>query len=431
MTDIREEAKEEDYGPVLSGGQGRERRRGRRGVRYVATFMGAALLFGAGLFGTLLWVGGGVERIEIAGLTGTSDTQPEQSSSGESVLQEVTGVTNVLLVGSDSRTGLSEEQLLRLGTHDDGDADLTDTLMLVQLDAENHRAQALSFPRDLLVTHCDGSRGRINAAFRLGEERESFTGPGCLVETVARLSGIDIDHYVHVNFEGFIQAVDAIGGVTFHIDEPLRDRPAGLDLQPGCVTFDGAKALGFVRARHLDSDYGRIARQQRFMRELLAEATSIETLTNPAKVMRLVRAVGGSLTTDDQLSTLQMAQLAYTFRELTNDGLETYTVPGYDEEWNGASVQVMDEDEARELFARFRETNGALIAADATPGLNHGEGDGDGFADGEATSPPDDSAVAPSTEAATDWGGADSAESEIDPGPEATFAGAEVSGVAC
>lgn len=438
MSESPEEAKAGDYGPVLHGGHGGGRRKGRRAVRYVAAFTGALLLFGTGLLSTLLWLGGGVERIEIAGLTGAPDSLPEQPTSGDQVLEEVAGVTNVLVVGSDSREGLSEEELLRLGTRDDGHADLTDTLMVVQLDADNDRAQVLSFPRDLLVTHCDGSRGRINAAYRLGEEQESFTGPECLVKTVTGLTGISVDHYLQVNFEGFIQAVDAVGGVTFHIDEPLSDRRAGLELQPGCVTFDGAKALGFVRARHLDSDYGRIARQQRFMRELLAEVTSVETLTNPAKIMSLVRAVGASVTTDDQLSTVEMAQLAYTFRELTNEGLEAYTVPGYDDEWNGASVQVMDEDEADELFAQFRRAAVPSIAADTVPDPDPVPGpepsDREGVGYGEQPSSHGDTGVAsgdPTTEGPGPTGFETEADPEADPDPEPTFAGAEVSEVAC
>lgn len=436
MPHFAKEPDAEDYGPLLRGGQDPAPRRGRRAARYVAGFMGALMLFGAGLFGTLLWLGGGVARIEVAGLTGTSDSQAN-SDLAEPVLQEVTGVTNVLAVGSDSREGLTEEQLLQLGTQDDGGPNLTDTIILVQLDAENDRAQVLSFPRDLLVTHCDGSRGRINAAFNLGDELEGRTGPECVVQTVRRLTGISIDHYVQVNFEGFIEAVDAVGGVSFHIDEPLRDNHAGLDLEPGCVTFDGAKALGFVRARHLDSDFGRIARQQRFMRELLGRATSLETLTNPARITGLVRAVSASLTTDEQLSTLEMAQLAYTFRELTNEELETYTVPGYDAEWNGASVLMLEEDQAAQLFAQFRQSTAPSIAAGSESASESAvSSDSDSLPDsgkvagpGEKTSIGQDSGVA--VGAAEPAAGAGTLAPEADPSPDPTYAGSKISDVDC
>jgi len=361
VSDIAEELRSGQFGPVFQGG--RFRARGAIDWRRLALTLTAVL--GVLAFGTVSTVGvlvylgvQKVDRISIAGLGEVGDqvripNGEERNASRGAGIDEVTDVRNVLLVGTDSREGLTDEQLLRLGTEDEG-TNLTDTIMLFQLDPKADHATVLSFPRDLLVTYCDGSKGRINKAYQTGQDT-SFGGPGCLVRTIQDLTTIPIDHYVEVDFAGFIDAVDAVGGVTFYVDEPLTDRYAGLDVDPGCVTFDGAKALGFVRARHLgDDDFGRIARQQRFLRELVSESTSLDTLTNPARIVSLVNAVAGSITTDDQLSTGDMVELAYSFRELSNAGLDTRTVPGQPGMWGDAAVVFLDDAESARLFSDFR-----------------------------------------------------------------------------
>lgn len=362
MSEPSEASSTDAFGPVLVGG--RDRSRGgldwRRIALYVTAFVGTMALTTTATLGAMVYAGASqIDRVDLGqDFAQSRDDEQEQAEpvSNEPAIPEVEGVQNILVVGNDSREGLSDEQLLALGTEDDGSR-LTDTVILMRLDASAGQASVLSFPRDLLVERCDGSRGRINSAFAHGEDLRPGGGPACLVQTVTALTGLPVDHYVGVNFAGFIQAVDAVGGVTFHIDEPIRDVYAGLDVEPGCVTFDGTRALGFVRARHLDGgDFGRIARQQRFLRELVTEATSVETLSNPRKVFDLVNAVGGAITTDRGLSTQDIGRLAYTFRELSNSGLTTYTVPGTPGTWGeGAAVVNMDEAAAQELFAKFRD----------------------------------------------------------------------------
>lgn len=356
MTQTAVRLPSEEYGPPL---RGRARRlAGRRRALTVALVIVAVLVLGASAtFGALMYFGTSGSIVDLGRQRQTAETDIEATGP---VLAGVEGVTNVLLVGSDSREGLTEDELLELGTDDDERDDssgLTDTIMLVQLDAEEGRASVLSFPRDLLVTHCDGTRGRINAAFKYGEELEEGNGARCLVETVTGLTGVFIHHYVQVDFQGFIRAVDELGGVTFYVDEPLVDERAGLDIPAGCVTFDGPKALSFVRARYLDpeADLGRVARQQRFLREMVNEAASFETLSNPSRLLGFVGAVGDSITTDAELSSaFDRANLVWTFRKLSNDGIDTHVVPAYDDEWNGASVLVADEEAAEALFAQFR-----------------------------------------------------------------------------
>jgi LCP family protein required for cell wall assembly len=359
VTQTAPERTSEDFGPPL---RGRHRpltaRRHRLGVIVIA-IAGVMFLGAASTLGALAFIGSaGISTVDIGARDRTGEEQapaPEQP-----LLQEVAGVTNVLLVGSDSREGLTDEEMLQLGTDDDEREDssgLTDSLMLIQLDAEEDRASILGFPRDLLVTHCDGTRGRINAAFKYGEQLEPGGGPRCLVETVQNMTGVPIDHYIQIDFEGFIDAVNELGGVTFYVDEPLVDERAGLDIPAGCVTFDGAEALAFVRARHLDpeSDLGRVARQQRFLREMVDKVTSLDTVTNPSRLLGFTQAMASAITTDEGLSSVfDRANLAWTFRELSNEGIDTHVVPAYDDEWNGADILRIDEERAQPLFEQFQ-----------------------------------------------------------------------------
>lgn len=296
--------------------------------------------------GALLWYGErSISRVDVPGLA-----EPEERDAG---VEELTDILNVLVVGDDSREGLSDEQLVALGT-DAVNGGRTDTVMLLQLDPNRDHAAVLSFPRDLLVTRCDGSTGRINAAYGIGEANGTG-GAACLVDTVNELTGIRIHHYVEVNFAGFIDVVDVLGGVTMYIEEPgLRDRYAGLDLDPGCQTLDGTQALGFVRARKIDNDFGRMARQQRFVRELVSQATSAGTLLNVPRMFSVVEAAAGAVETDHDLSLTTMRRIAFSLRNLTAERIDTRVVPATARRVNGAAVVVVEEDEAEELFAAFR-----------------------------------------------------------------------------
>lgn len=336
------------FGPILRGG--RVRRRRGPDWRRIGLVVGiATLVLMIGIVGTglaLIWYGNrAITRVDVEGIADPAEWPPG--------MEPLTDVLNVLVVGNDSREGLSDEQLLRLGTEDHGGL-LTDTIMLVQIDPNREIVSVLSFPRDLFVTRCDGSRGRINAAYSIGE-RSGAGGASCLVQTVTDFTGVPIHHFVQVNFAGFVDVVDTVGGVTIYLEEPLRDRPAGLDLPAGCVELDGIRALGFVRARHLDNDFGRIARQQRFVRELMNEVTSAGTLLNIPRLFSLVDAVGRAMETDQDLSLGDMRRIAFSLRNITPQRLDTRTVPSAGRRIDGGSYVVAKEEEAEALFQAFRE----------------------------------------------------------------------------
>ena len=224
--------------------------------------------------------------------------------------------TTILMVGSDSRKGLSKEQLQAIGTADDG-SDLTDTIILAQLNPENDQVAMLSMPRDLVIRRCDGTKGRINEAWYIGESQAKGQGATCLIQTIEQHTGIGIDHVMRVNFSGFVNVVDTLGGVDFAVDQDMRDRWSGLDIKKGCNHFDGVKAIQFVRARHIDSDFGRQARQQRFAREMIKKATSLGTLTNPLKVAGLIDSASDAIETDTGLDAGKLADLAWSMRSVT------------------------------------------------------------------------------------------------------------------
>lgn len=268
------------------------------------------------------------------------------------------GALNVLIVGSDSRDGFTPEQLQQLGT-EAVEGRRTDTVFLLSVDGG--RAAMLSFPRDLFVTACDGQEGRINAAYARG-------GPSCLVQTVSAFTGIAIDHYVEVNLFGFVQIVDAVGGVPIYLDAPLVDAFANLDLAAGCHVLDGTQAIGFVRSRMIDSDLGRIARQQRFLRELAEEVVSPSTVVNLPRLFRVAGSAGRSLLADEGLGLIDLARLARAARGLAGSGLATYTVPANAANIDGAAVLVPAQDQAEPLLASFRD--GSILAVPPAPDVS-------------------------------------------------------------
>jgi LCP family protein required for cell wall assembly len=340
------------FGPLVRGGRVR---RGGPDWRRLSLFVLVPCCVFMVAVGTsaavAVWYGSSqIERIAVPEVVPPGDIDQD----GEVDVEELTDVLNVLVVGSDSREGLTEDQLLALGTEEE-DGLRTDTIMLLQLDPRRDTVSVLSFPRDLLVTRCDGTRGRINAAYAIGEE-SGIGGPSCLVRTVTDFTGISVNHVIQVNFAGFVDIVDALGGVTLYLEEPIRDAYAGADFPAGCVTMDGISALSFVRVRRIDSDFGRIARQQRFIREVVREAASVGTLVNPPRLFSLVDAGARAVVTDDQLSLRQMQRIAFSLRDLGPDSLDTRTVPATPRTINGAAFVVADEEAAEELFIAFRES---------------------------------------------------------------------------
>ncbi len=304
----------------------------------------------------LWWYAGTkINEIDVPALDPTeSDETDDTDPTGEvAAAGELEGTLNVLVVGSDTREGLTEQQLLELGTEDDGSR-LTDTIMIVQISPAREKAVVVSFPRDLRVDYPGEGAVKINSVQARG-------GPNALVEVVEDFSGLDLDHYVEINMAGFLNLADTLGGVEVCLDEPLVDEYAGVDLPAGCQSLDSVDALGFVRSRRVPTeqfgaaDFGRIAKQQYYLRQAMSQATDLGTLVNPLKVKRLIDAVGSSVTTSTELGLTDMYRIANTLKGVTADDVILRTVPGTNQRIDDQAFVIHDAGPTTDLFAAMRE----------------------------------------------------------------------------
>lgn len=322
--------------PTDEDGWGRTVRGRRRGPWRVVVLVLVLLLLLAAL--VPVWAASRVPRIPVSDLAGSGSP------------------LNLLVVGSDSREQLSPEQRRELTTGSE-EGERTDTIFILSVRGTD--AAMLAFPRDLWVERCDGSFGRINVA-------QSIGGPGCLVRTVRDLSGIDVHHYVRVTFGGFVDVVDAVGGVELCLEEAINDRDAGIDLPAGCQTLDGPDALGYVRVRKIDDDLQRIQRQQRFLRALADEVAAPSTLLNPVRLLRLSREAGDAVAFDEGAGVFALGRMALGGTALARGTAASYTVPGDPRRTqSGADVLDVREAEAEILFASFRDGTALQPVAEA------------------------------------------------------------------
>ena len=215
------------------------------------------------------------------------------------------GGTTYLLVGSDSRKGLSAEQRKEL--HTGGDVgQRTDTIILIH--TGSGPSIMMSIPRDSIVPIPGHGTTKINAAFAYG-------GPKLLVQTIEQDTGIRIDHYVELGFGGFVNVVDAVGGITICPDHAMDDKLANLHVKAGCQHADGRLALAYARSRHADPQLGDIARGDQ-QREVITavghKALSPWTFINPFRYWGLNMAASDSLTTDQDMGTIALGKFAWT-----------------------------------------------------------------------------------------------------------------------
>ena len=265
----------------------------------------------------------------------------------------------ILAVAVDDRTGLTRKQQneLHVGHGDYGMA-RTDTIMIIRVAPGDGGTTAVSLPRDSWVeipayTDTDGdphkaTQDRINTLLERG-------GPSLMITTLEQITNLRIDHFVSLNFAGFLNMVDAVDGVPMCIPKAMKDTDAGLDLAAGNQTLSGRQALAYVRARHIDSDFGRMERQQRFLSAMMQRVMSAGTLLNPLKLNKFVDAAMTSVTTDETLDRDAIMNLALRFRTLNLSKIHFLTVPigDGDARINGNSVVLWNDKEAKKLFIRM------------------------------------------------------------------------------
>jgi LCP family protein required for cell wall assembly len=241
-----------------------------------------------------------------------------------------TGAINVLLVGSDTREGDNlqyGQKMLNAGKR-------TDTIILMHISPNRDKATLISFPRDSVVDMpaCKSETGApvaarhemINAAYNEG-------GITCTISTIEALTDIRIDHFVEVDFTGFKNIVNALGGVRICLTKPVDDKKAKLTLPAGWHLLAGEKALGYVRLRGYGdgSDISRIKRQQVFLSQVVKKATSSELLTDPVKMLNFINTAAKSVRMDEELAkdTGTLLEIGQSAQKLTAGGVKLITVP--------------------------------------------------------------------------------------------------------
>ncbi|MEU4822205.1 LCP family protein [Actinomadura citrea] len=365
-------------------------RRQKRFLTLTGTASAFVLLTSGGAWAFQNYVTGMIDKVSVGGLGKGKDTPK--------------GAMTILVAGVDRREGLTKEQqkAAKLG-HEAGER--SDTMLLVHVSRDHDSVSVVSLPRDSYVTipghRSNGSEGAkgTRVPSRPGKLTWAyqFGGPDLTVSTIKQATGVSIDHYVEVNFYGFVRMVDAIGGVDVCTEQAVDDKKSGLRLPAGKSHVDGLKALAFARARYSltgGSDLGRIDRQQQFMAAMLKQALSTKTLGDPVKSTRFLNASLKSLRVDEKLAD-NLPGLADQMKNLSTDDLTFAKVPlsnpAYNAVlWNAPSPQSTvqwDQHKARDLFTRLRRDQ-PLATQSPKPSATPTKKSGD-----EPTVPPDEISV--------------------------------------
>lgn len=317
--------------PGGAGGSGprpprRPRPIGKIIVRSLAALVVVLLVAGIGLYA---WISSRIDGIEVL-----EDYEGRPAD---------TAGTNWLLVGSDSRAGLSAAQRRKLAT---GRAvgKRTDTMMLLHIPDGDGRPTLVSLPRDSLVPIDGHGRDKLNAAYSV-----KGGGPKLLTRTVEKITGLRIHHYMEVGFAGFVDIVDAVGGVEICVKQNIKDPKAGINLKKGCQEMDGGTALGYVRTRATGRipDFERTQRQRQFFSAVVKKAASPGVLLNPFTSIPLAAAATDAVTVDSGTGTFDLLSLGLA---MNNDPVTTIVPVGSFPTINGVNYAQWDRERALRLF---------------------------------------------------------------------------------
>ncbi|MEU5860013.1 LCP family protein [Nonomuraea sp. NPDC047529] len=273
--------------PERPRGPRRPRVRGRTVLKIVAGLVALLLVAAVGLF---FWVDS-----RLAGIDGVLDEYEGRPAD--------TPGTNWLLVGSDSRKGLTAAQRKKLAT---GRAvgQRTDSMMLLHISDNGDKPTLVSLPRDSAVTIPGRGRDKLNAAYASG-------GPKLLVRTVETVTGVHVDNYMEIGFAGFVGIVDAVGGVEINVRADVDDPKAGLKLKKGKQVLNGSQALGYVRTRKGGAlpDFERTKRQRQFLGAVVKKAASPGVLINPFTSIPLAMSATDAVEVDSSTGAFDMLSL--------------------------------------------------------------------------------------------------------------------------
>lgn len=326
----------------------------------------------------------------VGRLGGTVASAGNLSLGGDQGMKEPSdGATDILLVGSDSRSdahgnALSPEEIEMLHAGDE-ENDNTDTIMVIRVPNDGSSAVAISIPRDTYIHDDLYGNMKINGVYgaykdaeyaRLIEDgvtdpstledRSKQAGREGLIQQISKLSGVTVDHYAEVGLLGFVLLTDAVGGVEVCLNDAVYDEYSGADFPAGRQTLNGSQALSFVRQRHglPRGDLDRIVRQQAFMASMVTSVLSSGTLTNPNKLSDMAQAVERSVVIDNDWDILAFANQLQNLAggNVTFNTIPVTSIDGVGD--YGESVVTID---TQEVHAFFDSLLGAQAAPDAAP----------------------------------------------------------------
>ncbi len=292
-----------------------------RGLRIAALVSSSVLVLGLGAGVTAYAkLSSNIHRVDVSQAVGT-DRPTEKKASAAS------GPLNILVLGSDNRSSLGTK---RYGT---AEGSRSDTTLLVHLSGDRSSVTVVSIPRDSMVAappNCSPDSPKSQWVTQQFNLNFNNGGPGCVIRTIEGNTGIFINHYAVVNFNGFKGMVDALGGVDVCTAQAIDDPASGLKLSAGTHHISGNQALAYVRVRETigdGSDLGRIARQQAFMSSVAQGAMESSLLLRPDRLFSFLSAATSSLTTDPQFSLGVMKDIAESVKNVGMSKIQFVTVP--------------------------------------------------------------------------------------------------------
>ncbi|WP_254781884.1 LCP family protein [Modestobacter sp. DSM 44400] len=319
----------DQYGAVAHEGAGtteRPRTRRRRTWRSALVALGVlglvlALVVGGGLWFLSSRYGGNIDRVGdvFAGIDAGSRpaaASPVQDTGADPV--------TFLLVGSDTRAVVENGDL--------PDA-RSDAIMLTRIAGDRKHAQVISIPRDSWVDIPGHGKNKINAAY-------AFGGPTLLIQTVEQLTGVRIDHYAAISFNGLIQVTDDLGGVDVVVPETTSNGEYTFTAGPNHL--DGAEARAYVGQRHglPGGDFDRVKRQQNYLRSMFTKLFSQNSFSDPGKLDSLLLAVTSAVAVDDSLGNADLLSLGYSARGIRPADVAFFTAPVLGTGMEGAASVV-------------------------------------------------------------------------------------------
>jgi LCP family protein required for cell wall assembly len=287
----------------------------------------------------------GTNEIVVPGVTKTVVPAGETTTTTTIVLAEP-AASNFLVTGADNGACIGEPNPTLGERSEIGER--SDTIMVWRVNPETDQVAVLSLPRDLYVDVAGGRKARINSTYRRDD-------PTKLIDTIFLNFGIPVDHYIQVDFCAFEKLVDAVGGVAVPFELPARDRASNLSIPiAGCINLDGQTALSYVRSRQYESedpagsgnwvkdgtsDFGRIARQQDFLRRVVSKVIR-DGLYSPSVASALIETNREFLVTDSELTARKMLEFANTMRRLDPSEITTYRIESRSETRGGDQVEI-------------------------------------------------------------------------------------------